>query len=356
MARKINTLTAVLIVAAVAGCTAAESAAVVEEVKEEVRMIDTTLPEGAIEEFFTNIAEGDFEAVYEEAVATNGQLNPKDAYVKKLEEVFTGIDPTKVQYATWENADGSFSYKVYNDGESIGTLFLRKNEDGNWTVSASFEGDENYKIEVPVGLKVLVNGMELSRDYLYQEDIVATNFSGMNDQSEAPHVNQYIVENLMAEPVVTVKGDSSYTTLKNVLNNTLYVGKKTNDSALAETMINDAMICAKWPAQEASLSQVAAISVTDSDWYKRVSGVQNQWFTAHGVSKFSNQTASNIIMQSEDTMVGYVTFDYYATNGDVERTWHGGYQMTFMNFGGVWKIAGMAVCNELNPALKGRFG
>ncbi len=345
-----------LIVAAVAGCTAAESTAVVEEVKEEVRMIDTTLPEGAIEEFFVNIAEGNYEAIYEEAVATNGQLNPMDAYVEKLEEVFTGIDPTKIQYATWDNADGSVSYKVYNDGAAIGTLILKQNEEGNWTVSASFEGDQNYRIEVPTGLKVQVNGMELTKDYLYQEDIVATNFAGMNDQSEAPHVDQYIVENLMAEPVVTVKGDSSYTTLKNVLDNTLYVGKKTSDSELADTMINAAMICAKWPAQEASLAQVAAVSVTNSDWYKRVSGVQNQWFTAHGTSSFSNQTASNIIMQSDDTMVGYVTFDYYASNGDVSRTWNGGYQMTFMNFGGVWKIAGMAVCNELNPELKGRFG
>jgi hypothetical protein len=33
----------------------------------------------------------------------------------------------------------------------------------------------------------------------------------------------------------------------------------------------------------------------------------------------------------------------------VERTWNGGYQMTFLNVGGTWKIAGMAINNELNP-------
>ena len=48
-------------------------------------------------------------------------------------------------------------------------------------------------------------------------------------------------------------------------------------------------------------------------------------------------------------MVGYVTFDYYAAGGSYSRTWNCGYQMTFMNVNGTWKIAGMAIDNELNP-------
>jgi hypothetical protein len=162
-------------------------------------------------------------------------------------------------------------------------------------------------------------------------------------------VDVYELKNLLGEPTIEVNGESGYGTLKDVLTCHILVGKTATDASLAQTMIDDAEICAKWPAQEASLGQVGAISIINSDWYSRVSGVQNQWFTAHGTSSFSNQNAFNIIQQSDDSMVGFVTFDYYASNGEVSRTWNGGYQMTFLNVGGVWKIAGMAIDNEMNP-------
>ena len=84
----------------------------------------------------------------------------------------------------------------------------------------------------------------------------------------------------------------------------------------------------------------------------RISGLQNNWFTTHSISNFSNVNAFDIILQTEDTAVGHVSFDYYASNGDVDRTWHGGYQMTLINESGTWKIAGFGINIDLNPASK----
>ena len=177
----------------------------------------------------------------------------------------------------------------------------------------------------------------------------------MKDQSTAPKVDTYLLENLLGEPKIEMMGDGEYTTLKDVVTGTIYVGEAITDPEVLNTLVNYATTCAKLPAQEATLGQVAAISVTASDWYDRISTMQNAWFTAHGTSNFSNQKAFNVIAQSEDSVVGYVTFEYFADNGEVHRTWHSGYQVSLVRQNGVWKIAGMGIDSELNPLYEKNY-
>ena len=55
--------------------------------------------------------------------------------------------------------------------------------------------------------------------------------------------------------------------------------------------------------------------------------------------------------QSDDTMTAQVIFSYYAKNSsrDLERTWYIGYQLTFADEDGTWRICSTAINNELNP-------
>ena len=56
------------------------------------------------------------------------------------------------------------------------------------------------------------------------------------------------------------------------------------------------------------------------------------------------------VQQSDDTIVSHIYFDYFADNGEVNRTWHCGYQLTFRKIGGAWKVCGTELCSLLNPA------
>ena len=324
----------------------------VDNAKKEFAAAEAALPESAISAYFGHIRDNDLDGIYEDSMIVAPHINSKEDYIAKLQEIYQGVDTSQIEYTGLDNVDGSKDYKLYYDKKFLATLKLIKAADGTWKASTIFAGDKNYVIEVPSGLTITANGVEIGDEYLVSSDTVASNFTGLKDTSEAPKVDVYQLENLLGEPKIEVKGESGYGTLKDVLTGHIFIGKTVNDPELEQTMIDDAIICPKWPAQEASLGQVAAISITSSDWYSRVSGVQNQWFTAHGTSSFSNEKAFNIIQQSDDSMVGYVTFDYYASNGEVNRTWYGGYQMTFLNVGGTWKIAGMAIDNELNPNKK----
>lgn len=321
----------------------------VQNAKKEFAEAEAALPESAISTYFAQIRNKDFDGIYEDSMIVSPHINSKADYIARLEEIYSGVNTSDIEYTGLENTDGSKDYKLYYDKKYLATLKLIKADDGKWMASTIFSGDQDYVIEVPTGLTITANGVKIGPEYLLESNKVASNFTGLKDTSEAPHVDVYELTNLLGEPVIEVDGQSGYGTLKDVLTGHIFIGKTTNDSTLAQTMIDDAEICAKWPAQEGSLGAVQAISITASDWYSRVAGVQNNWFTAHGTSSFTNQNAFNIIQQSDDSMVGFVTFDYYASNGEVSRTWNVGYQMTFLNVGGTWKIAGMAINNEMNP-------
>ncbi len=48
-------------------------------------------------------------------------------------------------------------------------------------------------------------------------------------------------------------------------------------------------------------------------------------------------------------MIGNVIFDYYIASGSTSKEYNCGYQITFANVNGKWKIAGFAIDNEMNP-------
>lgn len=289
--------------------------------------------------------------LYTESLKVVDHLNTENDYNAALNSVYDGL--SSVQYSIVNDSDTVKEYKLYNsDNVHIANLRSVQQSDGTWATATIFNEQKDYNIEVPTGLSITINGLDAGA-HQTKTAVPADNYSGLSDTSSAPLVDVYEADGMISEPTVEVSGKSGYTTIKDVTSNTIYVGEDAaSDTDLANTLISDAKICAGWPAQDNGIGAVAAISITDSDFYQRVSGVQNQWFTAHGTPAYSNEAVLKIVKQSDDSLIANVIFDYYASNGDVDRTWHCGYQMTMLNVGGTWKIAGFGVDSTLNPNQK----
>ena len=310
-------------------------------------------PESAISLYLEHIRNKDFDGIYEDSLVIAPHINSKEDYVNKLQEIYQDVDIDRVVFAPVDSDDRNLKYVLAYDNKYVATVELMKSKDNVWLASTIFSGDNEYTVEVPTGLKVKINGIEIGKEYMMDKNVVASNYLGMKYPESAPHVDRYLLSNLLGAPQIEVMNTSKkYGTLVDVVNGIIYVGEVVNDQELENVFIEDAKICAMLPAQETGLGNVAAISVIASDWYDRISTMQNFWFTGHGVSYFSNEKAFNIIKQSDDSMVGFVTFDYYASNGEVERTWNCGYQISFIQEYGYWKIAGMGVDTTLNPKKK----
>ena len=76
-------------------------------------------------------------------------------------------------------------------------------------------------------------------------------------------------------------------------------------------------------------------------------GIQSD--KSHGIGRIKAASFAAIKDVLEKGSV-ILPLDYYATNGEVERTWYCGYQVSLINLDGSWKIAQMTVDQELNAA------
>ncbi|MCR5449567.1 MAG: hypothetical protein K6F23_09235 [Solobacterium sp.] len=307
-------------------------------------------PAKLIQEYLEKVVNAEYEDVYNESFSVQMHLNDLDSYEKALFGVYHDTDA--VQYKLYSEDAASKYYHLYKDTERICDLKMQKQGDGSWALATIFNDQKDYILEVPAGMKVNVNGSEMNDQYLIEANVPASNYLGLSNTAGAPKVNRYRINAMIDIPHVTSDGKECGL-MEDVTNNTIYVGTDaTADKDLANTIIQYAVTCAKFPAQEAGVGAVASVSITDSQWYRRVSGVQNNWFTSHGTSKFSNENVLKIVKQSDTSAIANVVFDYYASNGSVDRTWNCGYQMTLLNVGGVWKIAGMGIDSSLNPNAK----
>lgn len=308
------------------------------------------MPESTISAYLKRVKSGDFGDIYEESMIVEPHLNSREDYETELRKIYENIDMSRILMQEESGTDTDKQYMLVADKKVLARLHLKQNEAGKWMASTIFQGDHNYIIEVPAGLTLTVNGNEVASGHMIETGVAAGNYRGLADLSAAPQVDVYEIRNLLGEPEIGISGSSDYGVLKDVVSGHLLVGRKVNEAEIANAMVNAIKTCASYTAKDASLGDVAAVSVTSSDWYRRIRTMQNNWFSAHSSSRFFNEKAFDLIQQSETSVTGYVTFDYYAENSEVSRTWNAGYQMNMIRDGGTWKIAGLGVDSTLNEA------
>ena len=348
--QQVNKNIAAAAIALTAAVCIAASSVHIQSLKKQYAALDAESPESAITEYFRKINNQEYQELYQEAEEISPDSNSEEIYTEALQKLYDGVDTDAISYQLQSSQDGTYIYQLTYHYSSFAQLVLMQNSSGDWIASTLFEGNENWKVEVPSGLALLVNGKPVSSDLMVSSSAIPDNFSGLYDTSAVPKVDIYELTNLLGQPEVSIEGDESYSVLKDVSTNTLFIGKTSEDQSIIQAMIQDTQTAAAYPAKDSSLSDVAAVSVTNSDWYSRVSTLENYWFTDHTESSFSNQSVTNLIQQSDHTALAYVTMDYYAANGEVERTWHCGYQVSLIYQEGSWKIAQMTVDQELNAA------
>lgn len=313
-------------------------------VKQKIASEEADLPQSAISTYLAEVKKENYDQIYADSLIVDPHFNSQADYIAQLEDIYADIDINKVMYQGNANEG---EYDLIYDDQLLATLKIIE-QDGRYIASTIFKGDNDYRIEVPTGHSLKINDLEVSSANIIAQSVQAANFSGFASNEDAPKVDIYEIKNLISEPKISVDGYDI--TMKDVLSNTYFVGK-TADPSLEDIAINAARTVAQYPAKDGSLGAIANISITSSDFYNRVKTLENTWFTAHGSYDFTAQV-SDIMQQNDDSFIANVIWDYYINTGSLERTYHGGYQISFLKVNGSYKIAGFAIDNDLNPANK----
>ncbi len=300
-----------------------------------------------IRDYVERVLNGEEESVYNESFSVQMHLNTMENYTAALHALYDNVED--IQYRPISQSQDVRIFSLYSGGKYLADFRQQKQADGSWAGATIFPDQNDYILEVPAGMNVSANGSSLGSQYLLESNVTASSYKGMTNQASAPKVDRYKINGLLGLPAVK-SGEEKLAVIEDVTDNILYIGTDvTADEELKKILIQYALTCARFPTRDGGLGAVANISVTDSQWYSRVSGVQNDWFTAHNVAQFSNEDVLKAVRLNDNAVIANVVFDYYASNGVVSRTWNCGYQMSLVKIGGVWKIGGMGINSTMNP-------
>ncbi len=306
---------------------------------------ENDMPEIQIAEIMQNIENGEYGDIYETTQSLYPSLDSKSAYLERLQEILNTGDPADLHAEPVSIGDEERTYQLVNGDTLLGTLTLI-NDNGTWKPAFRITGNKSYTVEVPSGMSLMSNGNPIGSEYLKESGKEASNFFQVSDSSIIPTVDIYQFDGLIGEP--DLNSNEGYAMIQDVLSGNWLLGKEITDEAVTAEMVEAAKLIAMYPAQDTALANVTAVSDTSSAWYQKYVTLQNYWFTAHNTMEITNETIK-AIAQSDDTAVAHISFDYFADNGEVNRTWHCGYQLTFRRSGDRYLVCGTELSSLLNP-------
>ena len=314
--------------------------------EEEFASHEDEMPEVQINAVMEKIRTGDYGEIYQTTQSIAPTMDSEEAYIARLTEILNTGDPANIRAETVSLDENERVYQLVNGDTLLGTLTLIREGDA-WKPAFPIKGNKSYRIEVPAGLSLTSGGVQVGAENLLESGKEAANFFQVTDSSVIPSVDIYEFSGLLGEPALNT--EEGYGMIQDVLSGDWLMGKIVTDESLQRYMIDAAELIAMYPAQDTALANVAAVSDTSSSWYQKYVTLQNYWFTAHSVKEFSNETIK-AVAQSDDTIVAQIAFDYFMDNGEVNRTWHCGYQLTFRRSGDKYLVCGTELNSMLNPA------
>ena len=340
MNRRVKVFPAILFPAVIAAAVLLYGAHASSAVAERLRAEEEMMPEAAMVHLLDCLEAGEYGEVYEDTLSYSWMPDSAASWSACLDRMLEVCGRDALSYRGSGN-----DWRIYAGDVYLADAAVYTDEEGRPHAALPLEGKCTALVEVPAGTTLVINGRALEDPV--EENVPAAECFAFPSTVQKVHVDVYSIDGLIGEPEA-----DEYALVRDVLSGRYLAGKAVEDEALLEEMIRDAEILAAYPAQDASLGQVQAVSLTNTSWYSRYATLQNYWFTAHSVSEFSNAQVLNAVYRSDDVVTAHIVFDYYADNGEVHRTWHCGYQLTFLHTDNGWKIASTAINNELNPAAK----
>lgn len=300
---------------------------------------EETMPQVQLQRVLADIGSGNYEAMFEASQKIAPSLDSKETYVKRITEILGDRDIAGLTVNTVSETDERREYQLIDGDTLLGTLILL-NENGEWIPAFPLHGNNHYTVEVPSGLSLNVYGTPIGEEYRKETGREASNFFQVTDSSVIPAVDVYAFDGLMGEPALNT--EEGYSMIRDVITGNYLLGKEVTDESIKQELIQAAEYIAMYPSKDTALSNVTAVSDTSSRWYQKYVTLQNYWFTAHNTMEITNESI-RAVAQSDDTIVAHITFDYFADNGEVHRTWHIGYQLTFREMNGKYVVCGTEI-------------
>lgn len=349
--QKIPTRQALMLLGTVLLVVLAASLGVLALVNSRMSAYEKTTPEAAVSTYLQQVQQRQFHDLYTAYQNRTGSLSSEDDFARAMEDL-AQADPDSLTTVYADNEDGTISCTVYSNNQSLALLTLRQQQQ-QWQVEVQLPEEENlsYLIDAPRQAQVLVNGIALDERYRKEDEVPSAAFERYSGSSiTVPQVSRYEISDLMSPPEVSAEG---YQVVMDALEPRFFIGTQPNEQQrqqLEETMRAIAEAAARFTTADGSLSALTRYFLNGSEFLSRIRTMDNQWFTGHAGVRFEQAEISDLILLSDTSAIGKITFDY-TVESDVyeDRTYTCGYQITLVQNNGRWAAVDLVINNDLHP-------
>lgn len=320
-------------------------------------------PQRALNQYFSQLAAGEYEQLKPYSGFTPGADGDWDAYFAILTQRF-GTSPDALSFrrtAAAGLAEGEELYAVYAGEEKLGevVLFPASGTDSGWAVRSSVAFLQGYTITAPEFVEVLVNGVPLDPAQIvetkpvtvsYEKDgrpLSVNIFSSLNDASLAPNIVQYQTGETLVEPQFAANasfGSGECLVEVDTETRTVTVSVPINpqqEEDCRQTMETVAKAYSDFITEDGPLSALRQYLYDETSLYKDFSEYQTGWYLSHESREFSNVTFSDIAMQSETCFTGHLDFTVTIVRQGKVHVFEPSYDMAFMYIGDEWLLVGL---------------
>lgn len=204
----------------------------------------------------------------------------------------------------------------------------------------------SWKITAPDNVAVSVNGVELDESYRTDEAIWPAQFNTLHNTSLAPRLAVYKVDGLYIKPEVTVpdaEAQVDYSEKDCIAQ--ISVIKADIPQDRSDTILKAAKTYARFVSGDATLTNVAQLLYTDTEFYDSVRTYSSYWYISHDSAEFENLKVLNYTEYGEDAFSAEVTFDYHVrrARGNIDKTYPTHYRVSFAKIDGAMKVINIEV-------------
>ncbi|MDO4701925.1 MAG: NTF2-like N-terminal transpeptidase domain-containing protein [Erysipelotrichaceae bacterium] len=289
-------------------------------------------PEYAIKQYIHEIQNNTFDQIYQNSIYLYHNHSSQQELSDALSKIYQNINIKTLKIKDQQVYEDGYRYTLYQNNEVVSQVMVKSYND-HYLVATLLENEVTTYIESLPNVSFTINDYGI--DDVKPKEITATNFEGL-EVDNAPTILQYTIETLSKTPNIALP--NGYTFLKDLDEPKIYIGKLETNTGLHDLFINAIEVFHSVIINKNWDKPLYSISIPDSAFLNQVKEGYPQLQTLEK-GHLEHIYFSDILKQSEDSMMAHVTFDYVTKNDTKTFT----YQIIFLKHQGIYKIAQLKI-------------
>lgn len=302
-------------------------------------LYESAQPKYVAEEVAKVFKDHDYETLYEYEDVSKMSFQSKEDYVTYLRSLTDGTyidyhevpskDTNVKRYTVTSNGKSFASFTIQKTGETVNCGFLGEAIDlyEKGSISTDILQPITYSVTIPEGGKLLVNGDEISTDFIVKSDIETFVKGHLPESVNAPEslCTYQFVYSLGIPTIEAYDKQNNSIALQETAQDTYAFTFEYEDEIMRpkyeENILEVAEMFCKMTTKNANYKDVRAFMKPSSNADQYILNMDRTWLVKADKYAFNNVVTENYVSFSDSFFSCEVRFDFYTVSNKKENTY-----------------------------------